>query len=428
MKINTILVGIAMTMLLLCYALPAAASDYTLGIFGNANEDDTINMQDVTYTELIILEYRDKTELSDAKHDGKINMQDVTQIELVILGKEKELTLVDSMKRIVTVKKPIESVIAVRAPVVEMLRSVGAKDKLIGMSFYQENQYPRFFGDLNHLPNVGHLPPDCEVILQLGPDLALMDTFKSYDSCCDVLETAGVQVYRITPSSFKRPGGTPYDYLHETEKLGYLLDTEDEADEFSDWFHGFMDKITERVGELSDEEKPRTYFEYHRDYCAGSTGTVGHMMVVEFAGAKNIFGDDCPVSGRTATVDPEAVIVRDPEIIITCRGQVCNYELDDPSEAKALRDGILARPGFDEITAVKEDGVYIVPSSFFPIYGGAPCHFFIGIAYMAKLFNPELFEDLDPVAIHQEYLTEFQRIDYDVYEQGVFVYPPFEES
>ena len=49
------LVGITMSLLLL--TLPAAASDYTLGIFGNANEDDTINMQDVTYTELIILEY-----------------------------------------------------------------------------------------------------------------------------------------------------------------------------------------------------------------------------------------------------------------------------------------------------------------------------------------------------------------------------------
>jgi len=85
MKINVILAEIAMSLLLL--TLPAAASDYTLGIFGNANEDDTINMQDVTYTELIILEYKDKTQLADGKHDDRINMQDVTQIELVILGR-----------------------------------------------------------------------------------------------------------------------------------------------------------------------------------------------------------------------------------------------------------------------------------------------------------------------------------------------------
>jgi len=60
MELNRILTGIAMTLLLLL-ALPAAASDYTLNVFGNANEDETINMQDVTYTELIILEYRDQT-------------------------------------------------------------------------------------------------------------------------------------------------------------------------------------------------------------------------------------------------------------------------------------------------------------------------------------------------------------------------------
>ena len=69
MKRNAILAGITISLLLL--VLPAAASDYTLGVFGNANEDDTINMQDVTYTELIILEYKDATELADAKYDDK---------------------------------------------------------------------------------------------------------------------------------------------------------------------------------------------------------------------------------------------------------------------------------------------------------------------------------------------------------------------
>jgi iron complex transport system substrate-binding protein len=42
---------------------------------------------------------------------------------------------------------------------------------------------------------------------------------------------------------------------------------------------------------------------------------------------------------------------------------------------------------------------------------------------MAKWFHPELFSDLDPKAIHQEYLARFLRLDYDLDEQGVFVYP-----
>ena len=90
--------------------LPATASDQCLSIYGNANKDNTINMMDVTYTELIILEYEDITKYADAKYDNNIDILDVTQIELVILGKEKKLTFVDSADRIVTTEMPIERV------------------------------------------------------------------------------------------------------------------------------------------------------------------------------------------------------------------------------------------------------------------------------------------------------------------------------
>ena len=54
----------------------------------------------------------------------------------------------------------------------------------------------------------------------------------------------------------------------------------------------------------------------------------------------------------------------------------------------------------------------------------------IGVAYTAKWLHPDLFEDLDPQAVHQEYIDRFQGIDFDVKEHGVFVYPPLplEES
>jgi iron complex transport system substrate-binding protein len=99
MGMNTILVG--MTICLLLLASPVAASDYTLGVFGNANEDDTINMQDVT------------------------------QIELIILGKEKELTLLDSVDIIVTVKKPIERVVVAYYFTLETLRAIKVPREII---------------------------------------------------------------------------------------------------------------------------------------------------------------------------------------------------------------------------------------------------------------------------------------------------------
>ena len=399
----------------------ASEDDYVLGIYGNANEDDTIDMGDVVYTKLAIFGKKPKTELCDAKYDGRINVLDVIQTKLIILGKEKELTVIDSLDRIVTVKKPINRIIVGKAAVVEMVRSVGAADKLIAMTCYKGKSYPRYFGDFSDLPCIGFHPPDCEAILDLNPDLMVMDPYELYDTCTEALEAANIPVYRVSGHSRYPPGATLYDYGQEIKKFGYIFDEREEAEEFCDWFYGLMDKINDRVSKLSDDEKPRVYFERSKDYSTSSASS--YMDCVVFAGANNIFSD-LPSGGQ---VDPEAVIVRDPEIIVKCVGTVCNYEIDDPSEAKALREAIMKRPGFDRVTAVKNGKVYILSVRFSPTYGGSPCHWFIGIAYMAKLFHPELFEDLDPEAIHQEYLTRFQRIDYDIDEWGVFVYPPFED-
>jgi iron complex transport system substrate-binding protein len=68
--------------------------------------------------------------------------------------------------------------------------------------------------------------------------------------------------------------------------------------------------------------------------------------------------------------------------------------------------------------AVEDGKVYLYESEL----GNTP-RIIVGIAYWAKWFHPELFSDLDPKVIHQEYLTDFLGIDYDLDEHGVFVYP-----
>ena len=47
----------------------------------------------------------------------------------------------------------------------------------------------------------------------------------------------------------------------------------------------------------------------------------------------------------------------------------------------------------------------------------------LGAVYMSKALYPDLFTDLDPEAVHQEYITRFLRLDYSLEEQGVFLYP-----
>jgi iron complex transport system substrate-binding protein len=111
---------------------PALASvTDTLEIYGNANEDDTIDMRDLTYVKLIFFGKKPETELADAKYDGKINPLDFIQIKLIIVGKEKELTLVDSADKIKTVEKPITRIVTYNTNALETMRSIKVeKDKI----------------------------------------------------------------------------------------------------------------------------------------------------------------------------------------------------------------------------------------------------------------------------------------------------------
>ena len=118
-------------------------------------------------------------------------------------------------------------------------------------------------------------------------------------------------------------------------------------------------------------------------------------------------------------------MVQNPEVIVRLAQPSeipCGYETDDPSGFEAKRNEILARTGWSNITAVEDNRVHMLLYEF-----GASPGVPVTIAYMAKWFYPELFEDLDPQAIHQDYLTEIQGMDYDLKERGVFVYPLLEE-
>jgi iron complex transport system substrate-binding protein len=113
--------------------MPAVADDYTLGIFGNANMDDTIDELDIEYVQGIIDGTNDETELADANYDGEIDEEDITQIELIISGEEEALTVIDSSDRIVTVPQPIERVVTTWIPALRNVVILDAADKVIGI-------------------------------------------------------------------------------------------------------------------------------------------------------------------------------------------------------------------------------------------------------------------------------------------------------
>ena len=411
MKTGTILAKIAMSMVLLLASSAGASEDYTLEIFGNANEDDTINMQDVTYTELIILEYRDRTELSDAKYDGRINMQDVTQIELIILGKEKELTFIDTPGRIVTVNKPIERIAAASGYCLPLLRALGATDKIVAVSYWTIERDPIFYPEFCDYPDAGGFSsPNYEVILNCNADAVIL-LGTGFESKMEAIE---VKLKELNPNIavLRFDGNTPYNHVSEARILGYVLDKREQAKEWTEFYEGVLNPIKVEVGSI--ETKKKVYIEWGKPYFALAQHTGCHWNV-ETAGGDNIFSD----LYRFVDVDPEELMRRNPDVIIRVGGG--GYDTDDITELIEIRGEIMSRLELAEVDAVKNGHVYVINRGVMD----ATAHF-VGISYLAGWFYPEIFEDLDPKVIHQKYLTEFQGLDYDLDEHGVFVYPPRE--
>ena len=384
MKTTTILLGMSITLLLLI--VPAAASDYTLGIFGNANEDDTINMQDVTYTELIILEYRDKTELADAKYDNKINMQDVTQIELVILGREKELTILDSADRTVTVEKPVKRAVPISSYAAEAVRVLEAQNEIVGVSSLI-NQNEVYFPELSKLPDVGY-PVDYEAIFSLDSDLVIVRSKGAEHA----KKLPGIAVVCL-------PIWKPDVFIEELVKLGYIFGKVDEAECYIDDFHDkYLDPIRERAEGLSEDKRLNVYVGGNRgiDLYRGYGAKSGAQQMIDLCGGRNIFAD---LDVGSAQIDPEDVVEKNPDIIIRHMQPDAGYEYDEPSKIKTLWEDTVNRHELANVNAVTNGRVYMIDNGL--NYG---LDYPIAMGYWAKWFHPDLFEDLDPQAIHQEYL------------------------
>ena len=414
-------VAVVLCSMLLVATLPAIATaasedkSHPLGIYGNANEDDTIDMRDTTYIKLAIFDKKPKTDLADANHDEKVSMLDVGQTKLIILGKEKQLTLIDDLGRVVTVPMPVERIIALYNG--DAIRALGAKDRIVGIDSWMAKktvEYP----EISEKPCIGSpSEPNFEMIIELDPDAVIgggislpVDEWEEHLKGTDI----------VIVSLFPRNARVFDDYPHWPSvrdnmiKLGYVLGEVENAREYVEWYDSILEMIDEKISDIPEDEKTRVFLE---DQGSGVTErkVSPHIMGCEEAGGVNIAGSS-PLHGRMAEV--EWIIEQNADVYIG-RSGTGGYSSEDESEFKGYYEEILGLPGYDQIRAVQDSRVHIM-SGDLTLLLEIP----IGIAYQAKWYYPELFEDMDPQEMHQEFVDRFcPGLDFNVRTQGVFVYP-----
>jgi len=334
------------------------------------------------------------------------------------------ITITDAIGREVTIKKPVERIAFTHPTTGEMIEIVGAWDRVVTADYNSRDKV--LFPGAKDLPVINSPKSiydlNFEAVFEAHPDIFLtisvpMPGFE------DVVAKLEPDIPVVVVAS-------PYDpeaWTKGVTLLGEILDKEEEAKEFVTWCKGIENMIKERTAGLSEEEKPRVFHTHPgmspEQICTFTNEMAFIKHLFEVTGAINIAADLPSTGGWVQNVDPEWLLEQNPEVIMRqvwefYHPDVFGFEVDDPSAAEALRNEIMNMDIYAYSDAVANDKVYL----FHYAFATSP-RITVLMAYLAKWLHPKLFEDLDPKAIHQEYLTRFMRIDYDLSKHGVFVYP-----
>lgn len=312
---------------------------------------------------------------------------------------EVTVTIIDEAGRYVEVPVPPQRVVVLNSYAAEVLWALGAGDCIVGVS-----KWVIFPPQLKERTNLGSsVTPNIELLLAQTPDVVIANSWLK-DELREKIEKAGIPVLLYDAWDLKA-------VLSLIKGMGLLLDRQAEADEYAGFIQEHIDLIQERTKDLAPEERPTVFFESWKPYESASANTsTGKLLAL--AGANNIAAGE-PVD--YPVVNAEWVLQRNPDIIVhSVSSKEAGYEVPTDELLRKVRREIEERPGLREVDAVKKDQVYLI---FMKLTGGPRA--VIGALYFAKWFHSDLFQDIDPTAIHEEMLRRF----YDLELKGVCIYP-----
>jgi len=320
---------------------------------------------------------------------------------LVVAGSAKEVTVVDSTGRSVCLEAPVHKVVSLGTGVAGYIYALDGGECLVG-----RDSYSYFPVGLQKVPVAGKssYSPDLEFIVKLQPDLVIADTMLS-EGDQKKIEDAGIPVLIDWISN-------PSKDVAVMKDLGRLIGKEERAQDLIDFITKYRNLVEERTANLKQDEKPKVFLEWAgKPYYTVSNGSQLDTLV-GLAGGINIAKNYGNGSHTYPTVSPEWVAVKNPDVIIQTKSSDKPYTEDD---LKEFRDAIISRSELQDVSAIKNGRVYLVSGEI--MYS---VRSIIAELYLAKWFHPELFEDVDPEAVHRDLVKKFYDIEVD---GEAYVYP-----
>lgn len=189
---------------------------------------------------------------------------------------------------------------------------------------------------------------------------------------------------------------TPEQYYEDIISLGKILGQEKRAAEVANWFSGHEARIVSRTSRLEFAKKPKVLL-MQLSSAGESVWQVPpdswmQTIMTERAGGKAVWRGANPGSGW-ATVSVEQIAAWNPDFIC-----IIDYRGDSTKAAEAFKkDARLA-----SLAAVAANKVYGFPQDFYS-WDQPDTRWILGLTWLAKTVQPELFSDVSMATTVQEF-------------------------
>jgi iron complex transport system substrate-binding protein len=268
------------------------------------------------------------------------------------------VNITDGYGREIEIEKPAEKIISLAPSMTETIFALGAGDRLVGVTTYCN--YPE---EAKEIDQVGDFEgPNLESVIEKNPDvvvaLAMGDDEKSK------LEDAGITVFLQDPQNLD-------EVFDNIKKIGTILGLQEEAESLTSNMNAKKDSIVETV---SNYDSKKVFYEvWSEPLMTAGPGSILDEMI-NLSNGENIAYD---AESLYPEYSLELLIERNPEVYLTA---------DDGF--KTVED-IKNREGYENITAIKENNIYMLHPDIVSRTGPRIIE---GLEMIAQAIHPEAFQ------------------------------------
>lgn len=207
---------------------------------------------------------------------------------------------IDDTQRPVRLEAPARRIVSLAPHVTEVLYAIGAGPQIVGATGFSD--YP---AAAKSLPRVGGLGGiDIEAIVAIKPDLVVAWQSGTAKAQLDAVARLGIPVFNSEPRTLD-------DVATTLERLGALTGHVREAAEQAGAFRA---KVTLLRQTYATRPPVRVFYQVWNTPLMTVGGTHLISSVITLCGGRNVFAS---LSMLAPTIDPEAAVAADPQLIVT---------------------------------------------------------------------------------------------------------------